>query len=380
VSPARAASTLTLLVLTAGAGPLSAGQSGPTTQPTSSPASRAIRFARGVVINWTDRQVEVDAEVIRHKAMLEVFACTPDTKEHETILRVHARAEDIFVALGLIGLVPGTHLRWNRDGGVFTPPTGDAVDIFVRPGAGGELLAAWQFMRDPRTGRSVRDRSWVFAGSYRHEYGGLAADADGVVAAVVNFPSALLALPESHTDANEELWLEPNPAELSRLPDRVTMVLRPAAVRVSLEVSGRTCLDGRPVTDARLSTLLRQKVAHDPKARVRLTAEPDVPKDRLETVLQRIADAGIEPDRLAVHRSPAAITRPDDLRPVDPTIERLVPLLRGPTTAVAADGARSVGEVVRQAASIRDQVEALGRPSTRAATAPASGNVEAGPR
>ncbi|MCH8851940.1 MAG: hypothetical protein IID41_04735, partial [Planctomycetes bacterium] len=65
-------------------------------------------FMPGVRINWQEREVEVAGVVVLREGMLELFACSADTREHESIMRISARPAHVYQALGLLGLEPGS--------------------------------------------------------------------------------------------------------------------------------------------------------------------------------------------------------------------------------------------------------------------------------
>jgi hypothetical protein len=273
-----------------------------------------VTLRRGLVVDWSQRHVEVAAEVVAATHLLEVFACTPGTKEHETILRVPVPAEDIYKALGLIGLTPGTPVQWDRDAERYIPPAGDRVDVFVRfraPDGRPRSVPAVQWLRDVRGDGPVPDLPWVFAGSYRYDDGTFAADAEGVVVALVNFSAALLAPPVSRTDADAELWIGADTDAIPEPGTHVTMILRPAAERVTLEPSGTVRIDGTPVTGAELYQRLTGRARHDSQSRVRLALAHGVTDVQMLELVHRITSAGIRPSRIQIVRRPATpTTRP----------------------------------------------------------------------
>lgn len=281
-----------------------------TTRPATQP--RKVRVQPGVTINWIDRQVEVDATVVLRDKPLEVFACTPNTKEHETILRVDAAASHIYAALGLLGLEPGSPIQWDRQANRYVPAKGDRVDVFVLVPDAKEpkCVSACRWMRNAATGEPMPDTSWVFAGSYRYDDGTFAADAEGVVVAVVNFSSSLLSMPESHSDDNSQLWLMPETEAIPKVGTRVTLVLRRAAVRVDVDAVGRLRLDGKDAAPDRLVSQLRKRVAdEDAMTRVLLRIAPGATRGTVESVTRRIVGAGVARDRITVEPQSAS-TRP----------------------------------------------------------------------
>jgi len=215
------------------AGPSTRSASGPASRP----AGRTVPLYPGVVINWAERQVELEASVVMRQGPLELFACSPRTREYESILRVRARPWHIYLAMGLIGLRPGHPPYWDAGQKRMVPATGDRVDLFVRypcpegadSGTAAERtvpIRAWMRMRNTKA--PMPRRSWVFAGSVRFEDGAFAADVEGTVVTVVDFASALIALSESHTADNASLWLEPDPQRIPPVGTRCTLLIRPA--------------------------------------------------------------------------------------------------------------------------------------------------------
>jgi hypothetical protein len=113
---------------------------------------------------------------------LEVVACLPDSREHETLVVSQARPSHVHAAMLLIGLKPGSPGGWKliNDRLVPVDPTGDRIEVrfaFANSAHGGALTEV-----DPLTwivssgdGRSIVDRfgggaggavpGWVFAGS-----------------------------------------------------------------------------------------------------------------------------------------------------------------------------------------------------------------------
>lgn len=276
--------------------------SSPSTRPATS-ASTPYRFQKGVVINWQQRQVEVDATVVLREGLLELFACTPNTKEHESILRVHAQAQHIHAALGLIGITPGKPMLWDRDKKKYKPATGDGVDVLVQWTENGQSLtrSVWEWIRpaEPAT-KQISPTPWLFAGSYRGEGGEFAADQEGVVVAAVNFSSALLALPESRTDDNAELWLEANPRKIPPLKTSVVLILRPAATRLELDKAGRILRDGKTILRHDLRKLLREQIAKDAAARVALNPHAGVAPEQIGQLVDWITKSGIRSDFITI--------------------------------------------------------------------------------
>lgn len=121
-----------------------------------------------------DGIVPIDAHDPRApQVFLEVVCCTPDSKEHESIVMTRARPSQVHAALLLIGLKPGATGHWDMEGDALRPvqPTGDPVKITISylDAAGHELsFTPEEMIVDSKTGalfgKTVPAR-WLFAGS-----------------------------------------------------------------------------------------------------------------------------------------------------------------------------------------------------------------------
>jgi hypothetical protein len=256
-----------------------AGQTGgpvATTLPATRPAAsqpHVVQFQPGIRINWTQRQVEADFTVVLREGAIEVFACCPRQREYESIVRMEARPTHLYQAMGLIGLTPG-HPERLDDQGNFVPATGDPVDVGVRYERVGvtrrEPIEAWM---EPAEGHASLGRlPWVFAGSIPLEDGKhLAADVEGTVVAVVDFPTSLIALPEHHTDRNEELWLRPRTAQIPPVGTKGQLIIRAAPLRLRLEAGGRLRSGERTITRDELARTVAERLAGNADLRVEVT-------------------------------------------------------------------------------------------------------------
>lgn len=196
---------------------------------------RIVDFKPGIRIDYRVPQVEIEGKVILTQGELELFAYSkaPTPKEHETILLLDPKPEAIYQALGLIGLEPGHPMSYDWETQVTTPPDGDPVDVFVRYDSNGKTVeeSACDWMWDVQRNAPMKRTHWLFAGSKRLEDGRFFADIDGTVVTVVNFDSALLALPELHSDSNANLWLTAYTEAIPPIDTKVTLLLRPAERR-----------------------------------------------------------------------------------------------------------------------------------------------------
>lgn len=226
----------------------------------SAPASSMREVFPHVRVDVTARVVEVDGAVAvdchdaqTPRVYLELVACTPDSREHESLVVTSARPAHIHAALLMIGLEPGAPgaVRWDGARHVPVAPTGPGLAVRLRTrdagGATSEVEPqAW--IVDAESGRTFPGelgaadlRGWVFAGSRTLDRQGpdgvrrrmYDADAAGTVIGLATFGSetiswrAVFSPDEAVTPA---AWI----ADARRVPTRgtpVTIVLSPEAAR-----------------------------------------------------------------------------------------------------------------------------------------------------
>ncbi|MBI4579109.1 MAG: hypothetical protein HY718_05360 [Planctomycetes bacterium] len=278
----------------------------------SQPAGRVVEFHPNVRIDYRRRQVEVDAKVTLREGSLELFACSPGTREYESIVVVLTRPLFVFQALGLLGLTPGHPLRMLPDGAI-EPADGEPIEAEVRYQADGKLLTVpiedWLRLSGQRG--PLPRQPWVFSGSFPIEGGAIAADEEGTVVAVVDFASAVVALPHHHTADNADLWLEPNTPAIPPVGTPCTLILRRGPWRLRLDEIGRLYLAGRPITLTELARRLRGAVQDAPGVKVDLDVAPGCAAEDRQRVSDVLGDLGIKPlERITSRPSSAAASRP----------------------------------------------------------------------
>ena len=154
---------------------------------------------------------------------LELVVCTPDTREHESLVMTRAKPSHIHAALLALGYVPGTPGKWVFENNelVRIPPTGDTVEVFIayKDTQGREVQApAQDWIINIATGQTFpgSDRGmavWLFGGSRIVEYGGnefYDADGAGTLIGLATFASETLSWrsvisPEASIDEPE--WI-----------------------------------------------------------------------------------------------------------------------------------------------------------------------------
>lgn len=200
------------------------------------PSPGTVSTAPGVWLGRQPPRVELEAEVCLDAGWLEQVACSPGTREHESLVAVRARPRDVHAALLLLGLEPGAPGSWRVEGDalVEVAPTGPPLRVLFRwydaDGASRETPAA-EWIRDVVTGGPPALDRWLFAGSLirtmpdgsqRYQ-----ADGSGSIVGLVTFGDEIVALPTVKPDAESiaepqwEAWTE----RLPPVGTRVMLVL-----------------------------------------------------------------------------------------------------------------------------------------------------------
>jgi len=283
--------------------------------PNESSGKKPADFAPGVRIDWSARAVEVDGVIVLREGPLELFACSPRTREHESIIAVKARPMHVFQAMGLIGLEPGSPVRYDAECDRPIPPRGETLDLAVRYGTGDEArvipLETW--MLDVSRRRPPEPIEWVFAGSRTFDNGRFGADADGTVICVVDFDTALIAVGSLHTADNEQLWLTANTEAIPPIDTPCTILIRsarPPAIVVELTSDGKATLDGgKPIAVPALLDELTRQAKNGVRRKLTVNVGSGVPAATVAKLVSRITDLGWARETIEVHGAEAA--KPD---------------------------------------------------------------------
>lgn len=177
-----------------------------------------------------DGAVHVNGRVVLREGVLEMFACPPATKEHESVVAVESPAFLLHTALLAVGAEPGGPVKFNPK---YKPPSGTPIEVVVYWSAedGKKTSAkAQDWIRHTDT-KEAMDLPFVFAGS------GFWTDPDtgqqhylaesGELICVSNFGAAMLDVPAPSTQQNGELWFEPFTERIPPIETPVQLVLRP---------------------------------------------------------------------------------------------------------------------------------------------------------
>jgi hypothetical protein len=81
-----------------------------------------------VLLDKKGKRVLLKAQVALRQGALEMLCCLKQTKEHESILSLDARAQEVHAALLAIDARPGMPVQYNPE---YQAPTGQKIEIFV---------------------------------------------------------------------------------------------------------------------------------------------------------------------------------------------------------------------------------------------------------
>jgi hypothetical protein len=206
---------------------------------------------------WVDprqKAVLVDGQISLREGMLEMFACTRNTKEHESIVSANTKAFLVHAALLTVGAEPGSPVRfmpqyvppsgnWLFDlpmvdfsellPPIYVPPSGTEIEVQVHwtDPNGRQLIArAQDWIKDIQTGKPMT-HPFVFAGSSfwtDEETGKKYYQAEqGDFICVSNFSTAMLDIPVESSQTNTELAFEAFTERIPPLGAPVRLVLKP---------------------------------------------------------------------------------------------------------------------------------------------------------
>ena len=178
----------------------------------------------------TDRScVALGGKICLREGWLEFFACRLGSKEHESIVALDVPPHLIHAALLAIGAKQGAPAKYDP---VFTPPSGDEIDIFVRwrDEKTGKVrqIRAQEMIKDEQSGKTM-DSPWVFTGGLfgvdpdgKKYY---LANVTGEIFGVANFPGSVLDVPYESSNDNSQLSYVANAEKIPPVDSDVLLVL-----------------------------------------------------------------------------------------------------------------------------------------------------------
>ncbi|MCY3004081.1 MAG: YdjY domain-containing protein [Planctomycetota bacterium] len=156
----------------------------------------------GVKRTVDGKALEVQGWVNMNSGVIEVLACAPEGKLHESLLVLDCVPSGLHAGLMALGLQPGTPGRV-EGGGEFKPPTGERVAIELRwVDANGveRRTRPEDWLWDAHSKQTMPRQDWIYAGSFEVPIEGrpgavsLAADAVKSLAVTYHDATTLLQL------------------------------------------------------------------------------------------------------------------------------------------------------------------------------------------
>jgi hypothetical protein len=185
---------------------------------------------------WIDKQnkrVVMEGVICQTGAPLEMFAVPTGTKEHEAIVAIPTEAHVVHAALIAVGAKPGKPVEFGPKPSDYKPATGTEIDITVKwKNDKGKIQTAraQEWIKNVKTGKEMQE-SWVFGGSgfWKDEQTGAEyyKAEGGDFICVSNFPSAMLDLPITSSQSNDELTFQANAERVPPRDTPVTVILTP---------------------------------------------------------------------------------------------------------------------------------------------------------
>ncbi len=194
----------------------------------------------GVVVNLDEPCVVIDGVCCLREGYLEQIACTPGTREHESLFVVQVEPSLVHAALLLAGFESGSPGTWSSVSGKFhfVAPRGDELALavrFVTPQGKTDEYPLRELIRDHHTQAIFPEIPWVFAGSFfaqndqEMEPGEhYVADLTGSIIGLVTFGDEVIGLSEVIADAaavHPPLW-EVNEKRMPPMGTPVQLIIR----------------------------------------------------------------------------------------------------------------------------------------------------------
>jgi hypothetical protein len=183
-----------------------------------------------VWVDTKEKTVIIDGQVSLREGMLEMFACTRNTKEHESVVSANTKAYIVHAALLSLGAEPGHPAQWMPE---YKPPEGTEIEITVfwlDENGKEQITRAQEWVKDIGTGKAMT-HPWVFAGSRfwtDEETGKKYYQAEGGdFICVSNFSTAMLDIPIESSQSNAELAFEAFAERIPPLGAPVRLILKP---------------------------------------------------------------------------------------------------------------------------------------------------------
>lgn len=131
-------------------------------------ALRELLSGMGVRYLKAERRLEVAGWVNMQRGLVEVFACAPEGKTHESVVVLDCVPSGLHAGLLALGLEPGEPVEIGTDGS-YRRPSGAKVEIHVAwttiDGVE-KRCRAEEWVWDQKRERAMEPAAWIFAGSF----------------------------------------------------------------------------------------------------------------------------------------------------------------------------------------------------------------------
>jgi hypothetical protein len=188
----------------------------------------------GVRFSADAKTLEVSGWVNMQSGLVEVFACAPLGKTHESVVVLDCVPSGLYAGLLALGLEPGTPVEFGT-GDAYRPPTGDAVDIEVRwrDELGAEHVArAEDWIWDDHRKTPMPRAPWIFAGSFLQPVSGttdsITFAADYVKSLATTYHDASSILENPHVEGIDDAVYFANEQAVPKVGTPITAIFRGA--------------------------------------------------------------------------------------------------------------------------------------------------------
>jgi hypothetical protein len=186
----------------------------------------------GIRLFSAERALEVDGWINMQRGLIEVFACAPEGKTHESVLVLDCVPSGLHAGLLALGLEPGTPAEAGTQS-EYMKPEGPGVRVDVRwsDEAGEHVARAEDWIWSEKDGAPMVPCAWVFAGSFLQPVPGAdeaAYAADSVKSLITTYHDATSILENPYLDGIDDTVYFANERAVPAVGTPVTVVLSPA--------------------------------------------------------------------------------------------------------------------------------------------------------
>jgi hypothetical protein len=178
-----------------------------------------------LLLDGNQRMISMPGSVNMANGLIELFACAPGGKVHESVLVIDIEPYHLQVGLLMLGLEHRGNLEYQGDPAT---PDGDPVEIFVEwknPASGkAESCRAEQFVYNVPGKHPMKDTYWVFTGS-RVVNGVFAAQEEKSLVTTYHDPNTIIDNP-LETGADDTFY-EVNSSLVPPEGTKVTVIIKP---------------------------------------------------------------------------------------------------------------------------------------------------------